>query len=531
MAYKNKYHDDSDADDEYERSVVSPALPLDYEESSPTDSGPLSAEHTPTTFTHSRDSKGSPTGLISEWTAEQTRDFISELGLGKYATKFVDEGITGEALVALQPEDLKELNVNSLGHRLTILKAVYEIKVKQNVPMDPDHYIPLSADTSAQEAPPTQEDLAHVIRVLQNRDEEIQMIKSELRHSKDDLSRLLDENRKLREEFLPLVRMLKDSQQPLPTPNEHVTSPPAQQERAGSSLSRKFSTKKLFLGSAPKNPSPTIHEGRTLVDNTNLDPSAAALAASSHLTASMTGGQQMSPNSAPQPSPTSPAYSQNQNRAYNRSDMPRSGHPDHETTPSWPNTNTWASDSTAVSDRNRDMRNNTPAPLSSRPMRNNAAPTPDPNDRDREPPLSGGMNSSSSTLQNPPSSAPAQTPSSNPQVEIFKSFRVSIDDPCHKVLPVALKKYNITADWRQYALYIVHGDQERCLGLNERPLILFKQLDKEGRKPMFMLRKHAAPAEGHVSTVGGGDVRSVGTGGGFGWDGGNRGVQLPGGVL
>jgi hypothetical protein len=138
---------------------------------------------------------------------------------------------------------------------------------------------------------------------------------------------------------------------------------------------------------------------------------------------------------------------------------------------------------------------------------------------------------SSSTLTNQPSSGPAQTPSSNPQVEIFKSFRVSIDDPCHKVLPVALKKYNITADWRQYALYIVHGDQERCLGLNERPLILFKQLDKEGRKPMFMLRKHAAPAEGHVSTVGGGDIRSVNNGGGFGWDAQNRGVQLPGGVL
>lgn len=106
------------------------------------------------------------------------------------------------------------------------------------------------------------------------------------------------------------------------------------------------------------------------------------------------------------------------------------------------------------------------------------------------------------------------------------------------MLPVALKKYNITADWRQYALYIVHGDQERCLGLNERPLILFKQLDKEGRKPMFMLRKHAAPVEGHVSTVGSGQQMPVqaaggsGGGGGFGWDAGGRGaVQLPGGVL
>ena len=35
------------------------------------------------------------------------------------------------------------MDVGSVGHRLTILKAVYEIKVKQNVPMEPDDYIPL----------------------------------------------------------------------------------------------------------------------------------------------------------------------------------------------------------------------------------------------------------------------------------------------------------------------------------------------------------------------------------------------------
>lgn len=89
MAYKTTYHSDSDADDEYERSVIqSPTLPVDYTESSPTDSGPQSTEHTPTTFTHSRDSKGSPTGLITEWTAEQTADFISDLGLDQYADTF-----------------------------------------------------------------------------------------------------------------------------------------------------------------------------------------------------------------------------------------------------------------------------------------------------------------------------------------------------------------------------------------------------------------------------------------------------------
>jgi hypothetical protein len=87
MAYATKYHEDSDADDEFERSVMSPALPPEYE-NSPTSSGPLSTEHTPTTFTHSRDSKSMPTGLLMEWTEDQVADFISDLGLEQYADTF-----------------------------------------------------------------------------------------------------------------------------------------------------------------------------------------------------------------------------------------------------------------------------------------------------------------------------------------------------------------------------------------------------------------------------------------------------------
>ena len=40
---------------------------------------------------------------------------------------------------------------------------------------------------------------------------------------------------------------------------------------------------------------------------------------------------------------------------------------------------------------------------------------------------------------------------------VFQSFKVSLDDPCSKVLPAALKKYRITDDWRMYALFICYG--------------------------------------------------------------------------
>ncbi len=55
----------------------------------------------------------------------------------------VENEIVGEALVALQHDDLKQMGIGSVGHRLTILKSVYEVKKAQDVPIERDHYVPL----------------------------------------------------------------------------------------------------------------------------------------------------------------------------------------------------------------------------------------------------------------------------------------------------------------------------------------------------------------------------------------------------
>lgn len=49
-----------------------------------------------------------------------------------------------------------------------------------------------------------------------------------------------------------------------------------------------------------------------------------------------------------------------------------------------------------------------------------------------------------------------------------------------------------------YALYISYQNKERCLSAFEKPLAVFKQLEKEGLKPAFMLKKHATPMMGYV---------------------------------
>jgi hypothetical protein len=71
----------------------------------------------------------------------------------------------------------------------------------------------------------------------------------------------------------------------------------------------------------------------------------------------------------------------------------------------------------------------------------------------------------------------------------IKTFTISLIDPCYKILPFALKQYNIKDAWENYALCIVYDRKMRYLGTNERPLQIFRELEKEGIKPTLALRK------------------------------------------
>jgi hypothetical protein len=68
-------------------------------------------------------------------------------------------------------------------------------------------------------------------------------------------------------------------------------------------------------------------------------------------------------------------------------------------------------------------------------------------------------------------------------------FKVKDQETTQEILPSALRKWNIVGDPRHYNLYIVFGDRERLLTSQERPLMLFKEFQKQDLHPMFMLRK------------------------------------------
>ena len=55
---------------------------------------------------------------------------------------FPEHNLTGDVLVLLDQDSLKEIGIATIGQRLAILKAVYNVKLAQNIPIKRDDYVP-----------------------------------------------------------------------------------------------------------------------------------------------------------------------------------------------------------------------------------------------------------------------------------------------------------------------------------------------------------------------------------------------------
>jgi Ras association (RalGDS/AF-6) domain len=94
-----------------------------------------------------------------------------------------------------------------------------------------------------------------------------------------------------------------------------------------------------------------------------------------------------------------------------------------------------------------------------------------------------------SHVEKPP---PYQTNNSVAEACVRRSFRVGLEDTCRTIMPAVLSKYNIKEDCRDYLLHLVYMDGERLIRLEEKPLLVFKELDEAGKKPMLMLRRKSS---------------------------------------
>ncbi|GMF75772.1 unnamed protein product [Aspergillus oryzae] len=120
MSLHTSYHADSDADDEYERSVItSPHLATDSE-ASPSESDFPSSEQTPTTFANADEHPKSPKTIITEWTVEECAHFLASLGLRQYCPAFLGEFDYLERGVGKESSTDKSQKMRLWGKRLLL---------------------------------------------------------------------------------------------------------------------------------------------------------------------------------------------------------------------------------------------------------------------------------------------------------------------------------------------------------------------------------------------------------------------------
>ena len=506
---------------------------------------------------------------IESWTVSEVSNFLASIDLDQDDDAFGENEITGDILVRLEHESLKDIGVESVGHRLQILRAVYDFKVKEAVPMEPGDWEPATLDGDGDAGVSTNaelsKDMAIITQAIQQRDDRISSLEEELKKVADSYARL-------REQLTPVFKIVKEFQ-PLPTPdgaNGNGSAASGQQQQPSliitkANMSRRYSTKKLFLNGTPRQGSPTSATPGPY-SYTSYDPD-------SPRSPDRQGSQPQHTNSSIPQQQSNVLDSVYTTSAGNRGPPPVRPPPPSQSpfgissapplvTRSLSSNNVLTQESGPAAMYS--SANLPPPPLTAQPYLGSHSPilhqSNSPLMASSGSAMAGGRTGSvsnlaaTSTMMTPSSSTSSATvvptattitngnnssssttstttatnttsgggssggSSGNPAIDAFKSFRVGLDDPCSKVLPAALKKYRINADWHDYALYICHGDQERCLRLDEKPLLVFQDLQRVGKNPVFMLRK----VDNSSSTA-----ATAGQGGGAGT--GNRAsVLLPG---
>ncbi|WRT63951.1 uncharacterized protein IL334_000878 [Kwoniella shivajii] len=416
----------------------------------------------------------SPGLSLLEWDEAAVQSYLSDLGLDKYEDVIYEHGITGDVLSVMDHSALQDLGMNSLGHRLNLLRAVWELKKDQGIEFGEDDWKPQEAEEAEKVMQSSVERLLDLIMEQHER----------LIHLEKEQGRMLFA---LEENGIPI---------PIPIP---IPPNPADGEirgipgmdgkgnlgRIGSLRGREVKERTIDNEENGAGPSRTRRASAT------FPPS---LASSTNTNTNTNTNAPVAPNTSDTPT-------------FQDSFTPTT------VTSSYPFDSPLAQIRGEEKDRDKSHNGNRPQPIQPPPMARMisgpisssslTSPPPYPSHSQSQsliPPKSLGQPISSSGTSPTPTpipsgsgstSAPSDKAKSQANAEArsaAKSFRVTLEDPCWKVLPAALKKYKINDDWKLYALFICFDNTERCLSYDEKPLLQFQKLKETGHRPVFMLR-------------------------------------------
>ncbi|WVQ97114.1 hypothetical protein IAU59_004224 [Kwoniella sp. CBS 9459] len=425
----------------------------------------------------------SPGVSLLDWDEALVQSYLSELGLGKYEDVIYEHGITGDVLSVMDHAALQDLGINSLGHRLNLLRAVWELKKEQGIEFGEDDWRPQEAEEGEKV---TQ---THVNRLW----DLIMDQHDRLIHLEREQNRMLSA---LEENGIPLPVPVPGSAS-VPTHAEsdsqvHVQGIPGMEGargglgRNGSLRWRDFKDrdKSADADEPEAGPSRTRRASTlfpsSLASSTNSNANTAPAAPLTSDTPTFQDSFTPTTVSAAYPFDSPLAANKDKDRDRDRSDAHHQLKPSSVQPP--PLTRLLSGNAIMAPSASSPPGNTPPAQTSTSASKNALAP-----------PVGSGLGPSPNSHTTSSSSAAGPSDKAKSQANAdarsaAKSFRVTLDDPCWKVLPAALKKYKINDDWKLYALFICFDNTERCLSYDEKPLLLFQKLKETGHRPVFMLR-------------------------------------------
>ncbi|KAJ1930762.1 hypothetical protein IWQ60_000046 [Tieghemiomyces parasiticus] len=415
---------------------------------------------------------------LTQWDVNKVYAWFCSLGFQTYEKEIRDNEITGEVLVHLHHDALRDLSIQSLGKRLVILKAIYQLKVQHRIPLTGDDYIPPDVEgpiptdgpgggphaRAAGMGGPGDEVLNQVESLLEEQETMITHLQREVSRLTRAVSRLGTDFDRFQEEVRPVFSASGSASAPIPHPlpaphsgYPRVPNANGSGRAAGSLAGKRPAPIKTRITGSPK----SVLGGHFSQSAVSLHgPGASTLSPMTLLGSGTPGG---SIATAMPASPSSPSDMYNY-KVYPYQDIG----------------NLKRSDSLPGSEQNGYARGSVSGPTSN----------------------SGSSRHryrSTEKVGTPPGTTPLVSNGDavirvfgdkgiHRENESYKAFRISFDDTCHKVLPQALKKYNIADDWRNYSLCIMCGKAEHRLQLDDRPLRLFQQLQAANLSPYFVLK-------------------------------------------
>ncbi|KAE8211132.1 hypothetical protein CF327_g5088 [Tilletia walkeri] len=409
----------------------------------------------PTTAAAAAAAPSSPTIHVTEWSEAHVSQWLLSLGFAHLAPAFRDHGINGDSLVLLDDDNLQEIGVNSVGQRLSLLGEIYRLKETFEIPIEEGDYVPHSAYPSLALHPAPSESHLSFTNVLGL----IQQRNDRISALESELSKVTIYLNRLQQDFTQICQLVG-----LNKPSSRDAPP-------------------IF----PFSPLRSDTEPVLLLNSSEKLPTAMGLSSGQHGMLMSGGGGGGGGGYSGMPN------------------VPMSANPL----------------STPVVAR---------APPMSAPSLASQAGTSLVTSAHKKPSTTtatkGDSNNPLSAVL-PPQTAAAATATATPlpgfgtsdPENTYRSFRVTLEDPCYRVLPAALKKYKINDDWKKYALIICHGNEERCVTYEEKPLLLFQKLKESKKNPIFMLRHirdvknpialAKAKAEARKGSMGGGGATGL----------------------